>query len=447
MWASEVAMATGGVLVGGDVLVDGATQDSRTVTPDCLFVPLVAERDGHDFVDGAMASGAAAALWHRDEETDAGPVVRVDDTAVALRALGSTARRSIGAADGLSANRTPARVVGITGSVGKTSTKDLLAAVLARAGVVHASDRSFNNAIGVPLTLLGAPAAAAHVVVEMGARREGDITDLADIARPDVGVLTTVASSHTGVFGSLEAVARTKGELFDGLPPDGCAIVHADVSAALAQAVRARCPVLTFGDAGEVRARDIRLDDVLRPTFRLESPWGRTEVTLEARGAHMVSNALAAAAVGLVEGVGLDNVAAGLAEARLSPWRMEVVTGPSGCTVVNDAYNANPVSTAAALDALAGLPGSGRRIAVLGVMAELGDGGPAAHVAVAGYAADLGVEVLAVGTDRYGTDVLDDADAALAALVQRALVPGDAVLVKGSRVAGLEAVVDGLLGG
>ena len=161
----------------------------------------------------------------------------------------------------------------------------------------------------------------------------------------------------------------------------------------------------------------------------------------------MVSNALAAAAVGLVEGVGLDDVAAGLAEARLSPWRMEVVTGPSGCTVVNDAYNANPVSTAAALDALASLPGSGRRIAVLGVMAELGDGGPAAHVAVAGHAADLGVEVLAVGTDRYGTDVLDDADAALAALVERALVPGDAVLVKGSRVAGLEAVVEGLLGG
>ena len=295
--------------------------------------------------------------------------------------------------------------------------------------------------------MLGAPADAAHVVVEMGARSEGDIADLAGLARPDVGVLTTVADAHTGSFGFLEVVARTKGELFDGLPPDGCAVVHADVPEALAQADRARCPVLTFGDRGEVRAQDVRLDDVLRPTFRLESPWGRVEVKLDARGVHMVANALAAAAVGLVEGVGLDDVATGLAEARLSPWRMEVVTGSSGCTVVNDAYNANPTSTMAALDALAALPEGGRRIAVLGVMAELGDHGPAAHAAVAGHAADLGVEVLAAGTDLYGVDGLKDTDAAITVLGERALGQGDAVLVKGSRVAGLEAVVEGLVGG
>ena len=437
MWASEVAQATRGELFGEDVLLDGATQDSRTVTAGCLFVPLVAERDGHDFISAAVAAGASASLTERREPGSGTTEIHVADTLAALTALGESARRSIGAAG--------SRVVGITGSVGKTSTKDLVASVLARGGATHASDRSFNNEIGVPLTLLGAPADAAHVVVEMGARREGDIADLAGLARPDIGVLTTVAHAHTGVFGSLEAVARTKGELFDGLPPDGCAVVHADVPEALAQAGRARCPVLTFGDLGEVRARDVRLDDVLRPTFRLESPWGRAEVTLDARGGHMVANALAAAAVGLVEGVGLDEVAAGLAEARLSRWRMEVVTGGSGCTVVNDAYNANPASTLAALDALVALPGGGRRIAVLGVMAELGDDGPAAHVAVAGRAVDLGVEVLAVGTDLYGMDGLEDPDAVLAVLAECGLGPGDAVLVKGSRVAGLEAVVDGLL--
>ena len=170
-------------------------------------------------------------------------------------------------------------------------------------------------------------------------------------------------------------------------------------------------------------------------------------MTLDARGAHMVSNALAAAAVGLVEGVGLDDVVAGLAEARLSPWRMEVATGSSGCTVVNDAYNANPTSTTAALDALAAFPGGGRRIAVLGKMAELGDDGPSAHAAVAGHAADLGVEVLAASTDLYGVDGLEGTDAVIAALGERDLGQRDAVLVKGSRVAGLETVVEALLGG
>ena len=430
-------MATGGELIGDDVLLDGAVQDSRRVVSGCLFVPLVAERDGHDFVNEAVAGGAGATLWHRDGLPGCGSVVRVSDTLVALGHLGGAARRSIGAA---------ARVVGITGSVGKTSTKDLLAAVLARSGNVHASDRSFNNEIGVPLTLLNAPADVDHVVVEMGARRIGDIAALVTMARPDVGVLTTVVPAHTEVFGSLEEVAITKGELLDGLPAGGCAVVNADVPEALAQAKRARCSLLTFGTDGEVRACDVRLDEVLRPTFRLESPWGRAEVTLEARGSHMVPNALAAAAVGLVEGVRIDDVAVGLADARLSPWRMEVLEGPSGFTVVNDAYNANPASMRAALAALAALPGSGRRIAVLGVMAELGDGGPEAHRDVLFHAEEAGIEVLAVGTDLYGPIGLNGIDAAMAALVERSPGPGDGVLVKGSRVAGLEALVEGLTG-
>lgn len=449
IWASEVAASTGGELVGADVVVEGATQDSRTVTPGCLFVPLVADRDGHDFINAAVDAGATAHLTQRPGRSLAGAMpddgvtaIRVADTRTALTALGSAARRSVGAAGG--------RVVGITGSVGKTSTKDLVAAVLGRTGTTHASTRSFNNEIGVPLTLLGAPADVQHVVVEMGARSVGDIARLAEVAHPDVGVLTTVTAAHTGLFGSLEAIAETKGEIFDGLPSNGCAVVTADVPDALAQAQRARCPVLTFGDRGEVRARKVELDDALRPSFRLESPWGRVEVLLEARGVHMVANALAAAAVGLVEGVDLAEVATGLAGAGVSPWRMEVVEGPRGCTIVNDAYNANPTSTVAALEALASLPGSGLRIAVLGLMAELGDDAPSAHAAVASRAAELAIEVLAVGTDLYGSTggtLVDDAEAALAVLVDRRLGPGDAVLVKGSRVAALEALVGGMLAG
>lgn len=409
------------------------------VVPGCLFVPLVADRDGHDFVEDALAAGAVAHLTHEPSLVSSGVAIRVGDTSTALLDLGSAARRSIGATGG--------RVVGVTGSVGKTSTKDLLAAVLTRIGTSHGSIRSFNNEIGVPLTMLNAPANVRHLVVEMGARSEGEISRLAEVARPDVAVLTTIAPAHLGEFGSLEAVARTKGEIFDRLPPNGFAVVNADVPEAITQAGRARCPVLTFGKRGEVRASEVRLDEVLRPTFRLESPWGRVEVGLAARGSHMVDNALAAAAVGCLEGVGLEDVAAGLSSASLSPWRMEVVQAEAGYIVVNDAYNANPTSTFAALEALAALPGKGRRIALLGLMAELGDDALASHAAVASRASELGVELVAVGTNLYGSEMYDDVDVALAGLQERKLGTSDAVLVKGSRVAELETLVDRLLEG
>jgi UDP-N-acetylmuramoyl-tripeptide--D-alanyl-D-alanine ligase len=281
-------------------------------------------------------------------------------------------------------------------------------------------------------------------VVELGARHVGDIAALCEVARPDIGVLTTVAVAHTGEFGSLEAVARTKGELFDALPPDGCAVLNADVPEVVAQAYRSRSQVLTFGDTGEVRARDIVLDDDLRASFRLESPWGRTEVRLSVHGAHMVPNALAAAAVGLVLDMPLADVAAGLAEGVASPWRMELGTAPSGLRVLNDAYNANPASTAAALESLAALPVVGRRVAVLGLMAELGDRAADEHLAIAQRVADLGLELVAVGTDLYGVESLADLDAAHGALD---LAADDAVLVKGSRVAGLEVLAELLLEG
>ena len=429
--ASQAAAAVCGDLVGDDVLLDGATQDSRATTPGCLFVPLVAERDGHDFIEAAMEAGAGAHLT--SGPAGPGTAIRVPDTAVALRTLGAAARDSTGA-----------QVVGITGSVGKTSTKDLTAAVLARTGGTHAGIRSFNNEIGVPLTLLGATDDARFLVVEMGARTEGDITDLCAVARPDVGVVTTVAAAHTGVFGSLEAVARTKGEILDGLPPDGCAVLNADAPDVMGQAGRARCPVLTFGDRGEVRAQKVMVDDFARPSFRLESPWGRIDVRLAVHGAHMVANAVAAAAAGLFLDVPLADVAAGLTEARLSPWRMDVQRAPNGLTVINDAYNANPTSMLASLDALVAVAVTGRRIAVLGLMAELGDEEAPAHAAVAEQAAERGISLVAVGTDLYGLEPLE-ADAVADHLDGLALGSADAVLVKGSRVVGLEVLAGRLL--
>ena len=423
--ASEVADAVGGKLIGDDKVLDGATQDSRTVTRGCLFVPLVAERDGHDFIDRAVANGAGAHLT--SGAPGPGSAIRVADTAVALCDLGWAARAS-----------TEARVVAVTGSVGKTSVKDLTASVLSRGGPTHAGERSFNNEIGVPLTLLGAPDDADFLVVEMGARAAGDITSLS---------ATTVGMARTSEFEALEAVARTKGELLDGLPPDGCAVLNADDDRVMDQAGRARCPILTFGDQGEVRARDVHLDGELRSTFRLESPWGRAEVRLVVHGAHMVTNALAAAAVGLFLGLPLVDVVAGLSEARLSPWRMEVGRSSDGLVVVNDAYNANPASMAAGLKALASLGVEGHSIAVVGLMAELGGHEASAHTDIADLADRLGIGLIAVGTDLYGVPPLADVDTAAAHLAGLGLGDGDAVLVKGSRVAGLEVLAARLLDG
>ena len=431
--ASQVAAVVGGKLLGGDVLLDGATQDSRSVRPGCLFVPLHAERDGHDFIGAALDAGAVAYLTSNAPGVDGGTGIRVQDTGTALSALGAAARRSMSMP-----------VVGITGSVGKTSTKDMTSAVLARGGPVHSSPRSFNNDIGVPLTLVNAPDEPAVLVLELGARQEGDIASLCGLARPDVGVITTVAAVHTGVMGSVEAVARTKGELLDALPAEGCAVLNADVPAVMEQASRTLARQITFGAGGEIRASDISVDDHLRASFSLESPWGRTEVRLGVPGVHMVDNALAAAAVGLVLDIPLGEVAGGLGEARLSPGRMQVSTNRSGVVVVNDAYNANPTSVMAALRALSSLPTGGRRLAVLGLMAELGGESSDAHLRVVAVARELGIEVLTVGTDLYGVEPLGGVEEALDVLTGLNLAEGDSVLVKGSLVAGLQELAEKL---
>ena len=420
----DIARVTGGRLDGPDAEISGATIDSRAVEPGQLFVPIVAERDGHDFVPAALAAGATGYLTERAPE--GGSAVVVADTAVALGALGRHGRERLGS---------HARVVGVTGSVGKTSVKDLLAAALAAHWRTSASVRSFNNELGVPLTLLNAPDGTEALVVEMGARDRGHIKALCDLALPTVGIVTRVAAVHTEVFGTIDDVATAKGELVEALPPDGTAVLNAADPRVLAMAGRTAADVVTFGDGGDVRAEQVVLDDELHPTFRLVSPWGQSEVRLEARGLHMVDNALAAAAAALSCAVPLDVLPGALAGAALSPWRMEVVRLPSGVVVVNDAYNANPTSMAAALRALAALPAS-RRVAVLGVMAEIGTTSDAEHEAIGALAEELQIEVVSVGVPAYGGRVVADLDAAHAAL--GSLADGTAVLVKASRVAGLE---------
>ena len=443
--ARDLAQRLGATLLnGGDAgggAVDGLAIDSRLARPGQLFAALSAERDGHDFVASAIASGAAAALVERGSGPDGpwpGPVLVVPSVREALAALARLARAGL-------AGTGPARVVGVTGSVGKTTTKDLLANVLARRFATVASEKSFNNELGVPLTLANAPAGTEAAVIEMGARGAGHIRFLCEMARPTIGVVTVVEGVHTEVMGPIDQIARAKRELVEHLPADGLAVLNAVDPNVAAMAAHTVAPVLSFGTGGEVHAEAIELDDELRARFTLRSSWGPTEVHLGVRGAHNVTNALAAAAVGLWLGVDPREVAAGLAEAPASPWRMELLRVPGGPTVLNDAYNAGPASMAAALAAVAALPapGAGRRIAVLGLMAELGDEGPAEHRRIAELADELGVEVLAVGCGLYGSPwTVDSADDVVGALGK--LGPDDVVLIKGSRVAGLERAAEAL---
>jgi UDP-N-acetylmuramoyl-tripeptide--D-alanyl-D-alanine ligase len=376
-------------------------------------------------------------------------VVVVPDPLTALGRLGAHARDELA----------PRRVVGVTGSAGKTGTKDLLASALGASGAVHASPGSYNNEAGVPLTLLAAPAGSDSVVLEMGARAPGDIAALCTIARPTVGVITNIGMAHAGRLGGRAGVARVKGELFEALPASGLAVLDADDDASDGLAGRTSARVVRVSARGtpgaDVRARDVSVDGELRPSFVLESSWGSAPVRLSVHGDHQVVNALLAAAVALEAGVAAADVAAGLQAVRPAAWRMEVLHAARGVVVLHDAYNANPSSTEAALRALAQLDTDGRRVAVLGEMLELGEHSEQEHARIGHMVATLGIdELVAVGPEAaplaaaardgdVAVEAVDDAPAALDAVLA-SIGPGDAVLVKGSRAVGLEHVAHAL---
>jgi UDP-N-acetylmuramoyl-tripeptide--D-alanyl-D-alanine ligase len=443
---SDIATAVGGTLRGPDGVAKAAATDSRSVTPGALFVAIAGERlDGHDFVDDALARGAIAAMVHRP---GFGPAVEVADTGRALLELAADERRHM----------TSTRVVGITGSNGKTSAKDLAAAVLSARYPTHASPASFNNEVGLPMTLLGAEASTEMVVAEMGARREGDVELLCHVARPDAVVVTNVGLAHMGIFGSWESIVRAGEEPVRWLGPNDTAILNADDPVVRGYVGACRGAVFTFGAAAEadVRAEEIDVADDGRASFVLSAGEDRETVELSVPGEHMISNALAAAAVGSWAGVSVAECAAALKGAGISPWRMETFTTQAGVVVINDAYNANPESMAAALKAARRMASGARLTAVLGHMAELGPVSFEEHERLGELVVRMGVERLvtvgeearaiaraAIREGQLPDDVASyDEPAEAGADVRAWARPGDVVLLKGSRVAALERVAE-----
>ncbi|MFZ0191674.1 MAG: Mur ligase family protein [Streptosporangiaceae bacterium] len=465
---AQIAEITGGQLRGDPaaVVTGEVVIDSRRAAPGGLFAAVAGERaDGHDFASAAVAAGAVAVLATRPVPV---PSVLVTDVPAALAAL---ARFVI---DALPA----AAIAGITGSSGKTTTKDLAAQLVERLGPTIAPAGSFNNEFGHPLTVLRADAATRYLVLELSARGPGHIAYLCRIAPPRYGVVLNVGQAHAGEFGGLDQVARAKGELVEALPADGAAILNADDPRVLAMAARTAARVVTFGvddrtaqirpaeirpaeirpaeiRPAEIRAADVRLDDLGRPSFTLLTPEGQAGVTLRLHGAHTVPDAVAAAALARELGLGLADIADGLCAAvARSRWRMEVHRREDGVTVINDAYNANPESVRAALHAVRHLAQDGRGFAILGHMAELGEVSRASHEDIGEFAAQSELAgLIAVGEQaapilagarrvRSWTGealAVPDGTAALDALANQ-LKPGDVVLVKASRAAHLEGV-------
>lgn len=459
---AEIADITGGrphdipdpsVRISGPVVID-----SRQVEAGSLFAAFDGEHvDGHDYAERAIAAGAAAVLAARPVGV---PAVVVPDVE---KALGALARAVV--------ERLGTDVVALTGSAGKTSTKDLIAQVLQAHAPTVWTPGSLNNEIGLPLTALKATAETRHLVLEMGARGIGHIAYLTGLTPPRIGLVLNVGTAHIGEFGGREQIAQAKGELVEALPASdrgGIAVLNADDPLVRAMSARTKARTVLFGEAddAEVRATEVRMTPGGQPSFTLHTPTGCSDVTLRLYGEHHVSNALAAAAVAHVLGMSVEEIATALSGAgTLSRWRMEVTERADGVTIVNDAYNANPESMRAALRALAAMGGTarangGRTWAVLGPMAELGDASLAEHDAVGRLAVRLNVsKLVAVGgreaswlqlgaynEGSWGEEsvLVSDAQAAVD-LLRSELRPGDVVLVKASRSVGLERVALALL--
>jgi UDP-N-acetylmuramoyl-tripeptide--D-alanyl-D-alanine ligase len=448
----EIAAATAARIRRGEdvgpLTIETVATDSRHLVPGALFVALAGEQaDGHDHAPGAVQAGAAALLVERELHLDV-PQLVVGDTWQAIAALGAEVRR-----------RVDPVTVAITGSVGKTTVKDFTAAAVRSSRRTVAAKGSFNNELGVPLTLLQLAADTEALVTEIGARHVGDIATLAPLVAPDVAVVTAVAGVHLEVFGTIEEVAVAKGELVEALGPDGTAVLNVADPRVAAMASRAPHVIGVALDdpSADVHAEGVTLDRHARASATAVTPWGRVALRLPIAGRHHVGNALFALAVAGHLGLDLTAAAAAIADAPVSPWRGEV-TESGEVVILNDAYNANPTSVAAALETLVAVERTGRTWAVLGVMAEIGTTHDVEHRAIGARVQDLGVdELVVVGTEAAGivegaraasasgatlTSVADSAGA-LQHLLPR-VAPGDVVLVKASRVGGLEAVAQGL---
>ena len=434
-------------VVTGPVVID-----SRQAVGGAMFAALAGERvDGHDFAAAAAAAGAVVTL---DTRPAGVPALIVDDVPAAL---GRLARGVV--------DRLPGLVIaGITGSAGKTTTKDLCAQLISTLGPTIWPENSFNNEIGHPLTVLRAGPDNRYLVTELSARGPGHITALCRIAPPRLGVVLCVGNAHAGEFGGVAQVAAAKAELPRALPANGVALLNADDPLVAAMAAETPARVVTFGRSAEaqIRATRVSLDRLSRPSFRLEMPGGSADVKLKLHGEHNITNALAAAALAGQLAMDPAAIGAGLSAAvALSKWRMEVIERPDGVVVVNDAYNASPEAMSAALAALRVMAAGRRAYAVLGRMAELGERSREFHEQVGVVAARSGLAgLIAVGEEAApmltgakavaGFDGelvgVPDGAAALAAITER-LRPGDVVLVKASRAAGLQTVALALAAG
>ncbi|MGO4503923.1 MULTISPECIES: UDP-N-acetylmuramoyl-tripeptide--D-alanyl-D-alanine ligase [unclassified Dyella] len=443
MRLSAIALWARGHLIGADVDVMRVTIDTRKVQAGDLFVAIKGERvDGHDFLADAMARGAAAALVTRKVDSPL-PQVVVDDTALALGDLASAMRA-----------QSNVRVIGITGSNGKTTVKTLTASILSRHGRTHVNAGNYNNELGLPLTLLAMPQDTEFAVLEMGAGKPGDIAYLAAIARPDISLVNTIAPAHLERMGSVEGVAETKGALYQALPVDGVAIINADDAfASFFAGLAGSRRQLRFGLAHKADiGADIVDQRVDGSHFVLSTPVGDADVHLPLAGRHNIANALAAASIALALDVPLDTIVEGLEQVPGVAGRLHLERMPAGWTLIDDSYNANPGSVGAAIDTLA--LADGERWLVLGDMAELGDNAVALHSGIGERARQQGIDrMFAVGPlsaaaiKAFGERGEHYADkAALTAALKQQLHGGVTCLIKGSRSAGMDQVVAALRG-
>ena len=443
---AHLAAVCAGRLAGADATFGEAVIDSRALAPGDLFLALPGARtDGHEFVAAAAAAGAAGAVVSRPVDAPL-PQILVDDVERALALAGAAWRLGFGGT-----------VIGVAGSNGKTTTKEMLGAILAQAGPCLATRGNLNNHLGVPLTLLRLRGGERYAVIEIGANRGGEVAALAALARPHIGLVTNAGAEHLEGFGDLEGAARAEGELVAALDSPGVAVInHDDAFAPLWRGMtRARVLAFGLGEGADIRARELELDagpQGFRTRFTLVSAGGTVPVALALAGRHNVSNALGAAAAALAAGATLAQVAAGLATIRPVAGRLQFRALPGGAWLIDDSYNANPSSARAALEVLAELPG--RRWLVLGDMAELGEHAPASHRELGTLARTLGVErlcsfgplaALAAESFGAGAERYEDIDALARAL--GGALPGEVrLLVKGSRFNRLERLVTALTG-